>query len=212
MSRSPEYAAWEDMKQRCANAKKFPNHAGRGIQVCDEWLGQGGFERFFGHVGPRPSENHSLDRYPNKDGNYEPENVRWATSVEQNNNTRRNRLLEYNGTTLSVAQWQARLGWPRQVILGRLNRGWSVDEALSTPLGGARQRFIKKIEIRDNQILTYIREYIVKHGYSPRLQEIATHCDFPSRWCVCDSLNRLEQEGLIKRNNRAERNIEVIRS
>lgn len=209
MSRTPEYTAWEDMRQRCANARKFPNHAGRGIQVCDEWLGPCGFERFFDHVGPRPSGNHSLDRYPDKDGNYEPGNVRWATRIEQNNNTRRNHLLEYNGITLSVSRWEARLGWPRHLILSRLSRGWSVDEALSTTPTSKRQRLIDKIESRDRRILSFIHDHVSAHGYSPHLQEIADHCGFPSLWCVCDSLDRLEQKGMITRTQSVERNIKI---
>jgi hypothetical protein len=140
MSHSPEYDAWIEMRLRCKNAIKYPNHAGKGIKVCVEWLGKEGFGRFFAVVGSRPSAQHSLDRYPNKDGNYEPGNVRWATSVQQNNNTNRNHILEYDGRRLSVSQWGRQLGFPRNLIHARLKRGWSVEKALSEPPSSRSRR------------------------------------------------------------------------
>lgn len=80
---TPEHRAWKAMKTRCSNAKLkcWHRYGGRGIRVHESWLTD--FEAFFEHVGPRPSSKHSIDRYPNSDGNYEPGNVRWATSKEQ---------------------------------------------------------------------------------------------------------------------------------
>lgn len=86
-TRTPEWWTWQSMKQRCLN----PNHAayrhygGRGILIHPAWIRS--FEAFYAYVGDRPSPNHSLDRIDN-DGNYEPGNVRWATIVQQNNNSR----------------------------------------------------------------------------------------------------------------------------
>lgn len=80
---TPEYRAWKAMKSRCTNSniKHYSYYGGRGVRVCDEWMDS--FEEFFNHIGPRPSSKHSVDRYPNNDGNYEPGNVRWATKREQ---------------------------------------------------------------------------------------------------------------------------------
>lgn len=84
---SAEYRAWTDMKTRCYNRKykDWPHWGGRGITVCAEWLHD--FAAFFAHVGERPSSKHSIDRRDNSRG-YEPGNVRWATSSEQNRNRR----------------------------------------------------------------------------------------------------------------------------
>ncbi len=80
-----EYRAWQAMKNRCynPNCEKYARWGGRGITVCERWLHS--FANFYADMGQRPSAKHSLDRIDN-DGNYEPGNCRWATSVEQNNN------------------------------------------------------------------------------------------------------------------------------
>lgn len=62
----------------------YARYGGRGITMCDAW--RDSFESFLRDIGPRPSPEHSLDRYPNNDGHYEPGNVRWATRTEQSNN------------------------------------------------------------------------------------------------------------------------------
>jgi hypothetical protein len=83
-----EYQSWHAMLQRCGNSKhkNYKYYGGRGIKVCERWLK---FENFFADMGKKPTPKHSIERNETNDG-YNPENCRWATTVEQNNNTRRN--------------------------------------------------------------------------------------------------------------------------
>ncbi len=83
---SREYRSWRDMIQRCTNPKnkRWQSYGGRGISVCSRWLES--FEAFYADMGPRP-EGKTLDRR-NVNGNYEPDNCRWATDAEQAQNKR----------------------------------------------------------------------------------------------------------------------------
>ena len=89
--RRPEYTAWYSAKQRCTNPKNrmWPDYGGRGITMCKRWCDS--FEAFLADVGPRPGSGYSIDRKDN-DGNYEPDNCRWATAKEQANNRRPARI------------------------------------------------------------------------------------------------------------------------
>lgn len=90
---SPEYRCWGALVQRCTNprAANFKYYGGRGIKVCERWLGEFGFENFFADMGERPSLMHTVDRREN-DGDYTPENCRWATKAEQAQNSSRAKL------------------------------------------------------------------------------------------------------------------------
>lgn len=90
---SRTYKSWSSMKARClnSNAPDYFRYGGRGIEVCTRWLGTHGFEHFLEDMGERP-EGKTLDRFPDKNGNYTKSNCRWATAEEQNNNTRTSRL------------------------------------------------------------------------------------------------------------------------
>ena len=97
-SRTPEHRAWLHIKGRChcPRDKSYANYGGRGITVCDRW--RHSFENFLVDVGERPTRFHSIDRI-DTNGHYEPGNVRWAVKVVQARNTRRNRVVEFRGTT-----------------------------------------------------------------------------------------------------------------
>lgn len=132
MSSSPEWMSWKSMKQRCGNpnARVAKYYLHRGITYCPEWEK---FEVFLKDVGPRPSPHHSLERI-NNNGNYEPGNVKWATKVEQMNNTRRNHYLTFEGKTLTVTEWANIIGILPSTLDSRINRlKWSTEKALTTP-------------------------------------------------------------------------------
>lgn len=84
MWNTTEYHIWQGMRQRCQNLNYhgYKRYGGRGIKVCDRWQS---FVNFFEDMGFRPSKLYSIDRI-NNDGNYEPENCRWATKEQQFSN------------------------------------------------------------------------------------------------------------------------------
>lgn len=137
---SPEHSAWTLAKTRChqPNNQAFKDYGARGITMCSRWRsGEGrksGFECFIADMGDRPSPQHSLDRIDNSKG-YEPENCRWATKSQQQRNTRSNRIVVFNGQEMCVAEAIEAAGSVIEIdrVVKRLNAGWAVDEAVSTP-------------------------------------------------------------------------------
>lgn len=114
----PEYGSWNGAKDRCYNKKnkKYPDYGGRGIKVCDRWLQD--FRHFLDDMGLRPAPGWSLDRIDNN-GDYCPENCRWAPPIVQANNRRSLCLLTFMEQTLSATQWARRLGINHHEILNR---------------------------------------------------------------------------------------------
>lgn len=123
-SKYPEYSAWSAMVQRCTNPKAvgYDLYGARGIAVTSEWIGRGGFVRFIEHIGRRPTPKHQIERIDN-DGNYEPGNVRWATRIEQQRNTRRTRWIEIDGVRRSLPEWAELAGIAQNTIRSRLAKG-----------------------------------------------------------------------------------------
>lgn len=121
------------MKQRCynKNEKNYGGYGGRGIKVCDRWRDH--FAMFIQDMGPRPSPQHSLDRI-DVNGDYCPENCRWATQAEQQQNRRVNILLKFNGKVQCLAVWARELGIGEWALASRIRRGWSIERALTTPV------------------------------------------------------------------------------
>lgn len=129
---TPEYRAWSHIKDRCynPNAKEYHNYGGRGIVMCDKWLKD--FPSFLADVGRRPSSKHSLDRYPNNDGNYEPGNVRWATPLEQSRNRRTHRI-NVKGTVVCLKEAAELCGIKYGTVIWRIRNGSAPRAALGLP-------------------------------------------------------------------------------
>ena len=145
MTSTPEYRAWIAINARCfdVNQKDYMRYGGRGIKVCTRW--KDSFLAFLSDIGRRPTAKHSIDRFPNNNGDYEPGNVRWATVKEQANNRRSTVFIERNGERLSISGWASKLQIPKGVIQGRMYRGLPVEQVLSVvdaqtgkPLGERR--------------------------------------------------------------------------
>lgn len=132
-SNSPTFIRWRSMKSRCYYPKNvgYPNYGGRGIKVCDRWLGEHGFENFLADMGEVPGREYSLDRI-DVNGDYTPENCRWATWKEQSNNKRNSRLITHNGRSLTIPQWCDELGFNVNVAYNRYWHGYKTYEELFT--------------------------------------------------------------------------------
>lgn len=130
-SRTSIYTLWRSMRDRCENPNKnaYRFYGARGIKVCGRWRR---FENFYADMGDRP-EDKTLDRI-DSNGNYEPSNCRWATILEQTNNSRRNHLVCFHGEQMSIADAIRASGvkLSKSTIYNRIHRGWSIDAALFT--------------------------------------------------------------------------------
>ena len=124
------------MKDRCYNPnfRDYKNYGGRGITICEEWQtphswkGGKAFRKWALENGY--ADNLTLDRIDVNKG-YSPENCRWVSMKEQQNNKRNNRLITYNGKTQTIAQWSTELGIPFSTIKNRLNRQMPIEKVLS---------------------------------------------------------------------------------
>lgn len=130
--RSPEFAAWDSMLQRCNNPKhpSYANYGGRGIRVGKA------LQTFIGflHVlGKRPAPGYSVDRIDNNRG-YTPKNVRWATRKTQQLNRRSNRILAAFGKSQPLTIWAEEYGVHPRTLASRVAKGWPVEKALTSPL------------------------------------------------------------------------------
>lgn len=127
------YHIWEDMKSRCQNPnnRRYNSYGGRGIVLCDDWKNDYvSFHTWSMENGYR--SDLTIDRI-DVNGNYCPENCRWATIKEQSNNRRTNRVLTLDGISKTMKQWGDEMGFGKHVIKNRLSRGWDLRKALTTP-------------------------------------------------------------------------------
>lgn len=131
--KSHEYRCWAMMKNRCLapTSHAYSKYGGRGITVCVRW--RGSFAAFLEDMGPSPSPGHSIDRIDN-DGDYCPENCRWATKKEQARNRTRSRFLTCRGETKTIAEWSEIGGVHPSTIAMRLKLEWTDEDAVFAPI------------------------------------------------------------------------------
>ena len=156
-SSTNEFEIWTGIHTRCYNkkAKAFKNYGGRGIVMCDRW--RDSFENFLADMGKRPSPNHSLDRYPNNDGNYEPGNCRWATDAEQGNNKRNNVKVTIGGVTKNMTEWAREYGVQVGTASLRHRQGLRGEALFKT----------SKLTIAHNGITDTVRGWSDRTGIKP---------------------------------------------
>lgn len=127
------YGTWRRMIQRCEDrgCSDYKKYGARGISVCERW--RKSFSDFLRDVGERP-DGMTLDR-KDTNGNYSPDNFRWATPRQQANNTRRNHIIKFSGFKRTMSEWESETGIPQRVIWYRWSIGWSPRKILTTPHG-----------------------------------------------------------------------------
>lgn len=124
-----------NMKCRCYNPKTkyFANYGGRGISICDEWLGEDGINRFIEWAYMNGyNDSLTIDRIDN-DKNYSPDNCRWVSRTEQMSNTRSNIYFNYYGKMLTATQIARLRNCDSNILRWRLKNGWDLEKAIMTP-------------------------------------------------------------------------------
>lgn len=124
--RSPTYRSWEVMRARCQNQNddNFPSYGGRGIKVCQRWQV---FSNFLADMGERPART-TIDR-KNPNGDYEPNNCRWASPIQQARNRRNTLNVTYQGQTKNLKDWCEEIGIGYHLVFNRLKNGHSPETA-----------------------------------------------------------------------------------
>lgn len=138
---SLEYEIWCSMKKRCRNPrdKGYPRYGGRGIKYCDRWEL---FDNFIADMGAKPAPRFTLERIDN-DGDYCPENCRWASYTEQARNRSTTRFVTSEGQTKCLSEWAADVGANESRIRRRLNSGWTPRAAIHAPWQMRKQRALQ---------------------------------------------------------------------
>jgi len=132
MSGTRVHRVWKAMLDRCRREKcaAYKNYGGRGIAVCERWMT---FDNFFADMG-HPPEGMQIDRIDN-DGNYEPENCRWATRIENARNKRWTSKVSINGSERIVQDCATEVGIQAKTIKARIHRcGWDHNRAINEPV------------------------------------------------------------------------------
>ena len=137
MRDDPFYKIWCTMRYRCSNKKQkgYKNYGGRGIRVCDSWrvflnFKKDMYEKYLIHIKKHGNKNTTIDRMENN-GNYCKNNCKWSTRIEQNSNTRRNTIIEFDNKKLTMSEWARRIGVDRSTIYYRVfTAKWPLEKAL----------------------------------------------------------------------------------
>lgn len=125
---------FSNMKTRCynSNSKSYKDYGGRGITICDEWLNSfHSFKEWAINNGYK--QGLSIER-KNVNGNYEPNNCTFTNNIVQSNNRTNNHFITWNNKTQTIADWERELGYCYNSLRNRINKGWTVEKAMSIPI------------------------------------------------------------------------------
>lgn len=131
--------SYRKMIERCCSTKNpyYHLYGGRGIKICPQWQGVNGVSTFVKDMGAKPTRQHTIDRIDN-DGDYTPENCRWATKSEQASNRRSNRTIEAFGQKMILKEWAEYTGIKRETLAKRLDRGMPAELAFTLSVGSIK--------------------------------------------------------------------------
>ena len=152
MKHTKLYEVHHHMKLRCLNPNdtSYKDYGGRGITICEEWMGKNGFKNFMEWaVKNGYKEGLTIDRI-NNEGNYSPENCRWTDVKTQARNRRTNLMLKYNGITKPCVEWAETFGIKPTTLYERIYRGWDVKTALETPVRERKKKGYLWLEERES--------------------------------------------------------------
>jgi hypothetical protein len=138
LSKSLIYNVYRSMLDRCNNesTKSYKDYGARGISVCNEWLT---FEGFYSDMGESYKQGLTIERI-NYDGNYCKDNCIWIPKRDQGLNKRNNKMVTYNGELVALVKICREKNLNCKTIKHRLNRGWDIEKALSTPIKSLVQK------------------------------------------------------------------------
>jgi len=155
------YTTWSGIKQRCYNPKNdhYHRYGGRGITMFGEWVNS--FPAFYNYIGDAPDNNQrwSIDRIDNE-GNYEPDNIRWALPSTQANNTSVNVNLTLNGETKNLEQWAKHLNISSSALSRKRSRGDSIEDILKPSSNRRGEKMMyegKELLLREIALITGVK-------------------------------------------------------
>ena len=129
------YQTWKNMRRRCndPNNSRWEHYGGKGVAICPEWDDYKVFRQWA--MGSGYTDNLSIDRI-DVDGDYCPENCRWVDDKTQANNMSTNRIIEYEGSEMTMSELADHLDLSYSALQHRIKRGWNMDRIVATPQRG----------------------------------------------------------------------------
>lgn len=164
-SKTAEYNTWAMIVRRCTNQNdaRWKDYGGRGITMCARW--RESFEHFIADVGPKPSPKHSIDRFPDNNGPYEPGNVRWATMNQQARNQRKTIVVTHNGVSYPLIEFCEIFSLPYETSYHRIRLGWTPQE-LFNPVRDVRDNVRLEYNGRTYTLRDFCSEFDLDHRNS----------------------------------------------